>query len=47
MFDYTYTRILLGLLAGIISGFVGGLLGMTGSIIILPVLVFFEIFNAF
>ena len=45
MFDYTYTRLLLGLLAGIISGFLGGLLGMTGSIIILPVLVFFDIFK--
>lgn len=45
MFDYTYERLLYGSVAGIISGFLGGLLGMTGSIIILPVLVFFDIFK--
>ena len=44
MFDYTYKRLLYGSLAGIISGVLGGLLGMSGSVITLPILVFFEIF---
>ena len=45
MFDYTYSRLIFGLLAGFISGILGGLLGMSGSTIILPILVFFDIFK--
>jgi hypothetical protein len=40
-----YTRLFYGSIAGIISGVLGGLLGMSGSIIILPILVLFEIFK--
>jgi uncharacterized membrane protein YfcA len=40
-----YTRLLYGLLTGFISGILGGMLGMSGPIIILPILVFFDIFK--
>jgi uncharacterized membrane protein YfcA len=45
MFDYT--RLLLGLFTGFISGVLGGMLGMSGPIIILPILVFFDIFETY
>jgi len=45
MFDHSFNNLLYGSFAGIISGFLGGLLGMTGSIIILPILVLFGIFH--
>lgn len=32
-------------MAGIIAGFLGGLLGMSGTVIMLPLLVLFNIFN--
>jgi uncharacterized membrane protein YfcA len=44
MFDQNYIRLFYGLLTGFISGILGGMLGMSGPIIILPILVFFEIF---
>ena len=47
MFDEKYIRLLLGLLTGFISGILGGMLGMSGPIIILPVLVFFDIFKTY
>ena len=47
MFDEKYTRLLLGLLTGFISGVLGGMLGMSGPIIILPILVFFDIFETY
>ena len=47
MFDEKYTRLLLGLLTGFISGVLGGMLGMSGPIIILPILVFFDIFKTY
>jgi uncharacterized membrane protein YfcA len=40
-----YIRILYTSLAGIIAGFLGGLLGMSGTVIMLPLLVLFNIFN--
>ena len=47
MFDEKYIRLLLGLLTGFISGILGGMLGMSGPIIILPILVFFDIFKTY
>ena len=47
MFDEKYIRLLLGLLTGFISGVLGGMLGMSGPIIILPILVFFDIFKTY
>ena len=44
MFQYDYKRLLFGLLTGFISGILGGMLGLSGPMIILPVLVFFDIF---
>jgi uncharacterized membrane protein YfcA len=40
-----YTRLLYTSIAGIIAGFLGGLLGMSGTVIMLPLLVLFNIFN--
>jgi uncharacterized membrane protein YfcA len=40
-----YIRLLYTSLAGIIAGFLGGLLGMSGTVIMLPLLVLFNIFN--
>ena len=40
-----YIRLLHTSIAGIIAGFLGGLLGMSGTIIMLPLLVLFNIFN--
>lgn len=45
MFDHTYKRLFYSLLVGLGSGFFGGFLGMTGSIIILPMLILVGIFN--
>jgi uncharacterized membrane protein YfcA len=44
LFHYPLKRLLYASLTGIISGILGGLLGMSGTIIILPILVFFNIF---
>ena len=38
-------RLLYTSIAGIIAGFLGGLLGMSGTVIMLPLLVLFNIFN--
>ena len=40
-----YIRLLHTSIAGIIAGCLGGLLGMSGTIIMLPLLVLFNIFN--
>ena len=40
-----YIRLLYTSIAGIIAGFLGGLLGMSGTVIMLPLLVLFNIFN--
>ena len=40
-----YIRLLHTSIAGIIAGFLGGLLGMSGTVIMLPLLVLFNIFN--
>ena len=40
-----YLRLLYTSIAGIIAGFLGGLLGMSGTVIMLPLLVLFNIFN--
>jgi len=45
MLDEKYIRLLYGLLTGVSSGILGGMLGMSGPIIILPILVFFDIFK--
>jgi uncharacterized membrane protein YfcA len=44
MFQYDFKRLLFGLLTGFISGILGGMLGLSGPMIILPILVFFDIF---
>jgi hypothetical protein len=38
-------RLLYTSIAGIVAGFLGGLLGMSGTVIMLPLLVLFNIFN--
>ncbi len=45
MFGYTYTRLLYTSLVGIFTGFLGGSMGLTGPVILLPILIFFGIFN--
>jgi len=45
MFVHSPQRLLYSLLVGLFSGFFGGFLGMTGSIIILPMLILVGIFN--
>jgi uncharacterized membrane protein YfcA len=45
MFDHTYARLLSTTLVGILTGFLGGALGLTGPVILLPILIFFGIFN--
>jgi uncharacterized membrane protein YfcA len=45
MFNYTHERVLSTSLVGIFTGFLGGSLGLTGPVILLPILIFFGIFN--
>jgi uncharacterized membrane protein YfcA len=45
MFEYTFKRILSTILVGILTGFLGGSMGLTGPVILLPILIFFGIFN--
>jgi uncharacterized membrane protein YfcA len=45
MFEYSYRRVLSTILVGIFTGFLGGSLGLTGPVILLPILIFFGIFN--
>jgi uncharacterized membrane protein YfcA len=40
-----YIRFFYGIISGIIAGILSGLLGITGSVIILPLLLFFGIFQ--
>jgi uncharacterized membrane protein YfcA len=45
MFAEKYIRLFYGFLTGFISGILGGMLGLSGPMIILPILVFFDIFK--
>ena len=45
MFDYSLMRLLYTSLVGIFTGVLGGALGLTGPVIILPILIFFGIFH--